>query len=271
MGQRKAKIARHRVHIRSVVLTTWSWFWSCSPDRRSKLISGPTNFNHITHMGPGDGIQLQRLIELPAMKETDGGQASPPIQQGSMQRVRTMFQTSPSSTLSGSSRSGGEGSLGGGGGGSLGGGGGSVSNVAGARLSAGGGGAGAFESSSPGRRPELPQRSISHLGVLPPTPPPPYHHLSPTPPPPYQHNSGGGGIPQPPRRQAPPLPPSRNVVAAAHHHLSHHNLPPPHRYRGDDKSGGEVCDSSSSSSGQFLPASSSCPDKSEWFCLTGAV
>ncbi|CAH1967830.1 unnamed protein product [Acanthoscelides obtectus] len=33
-------------------------------DRRSKLISAPTNFNHISHMGPGDGIQRQRLIDL---------------------------------------------------------------------------------------------------------------------------------------------------------------------------------------------------------------
>ncbi|CAD1468579.1 unnamed protein product [Heterotrigona itama] len=27
-------------------------------DRRSKMISAPTNFNHISHMGPGNGIQL---------------------------------------------------------------------------------------------------------------------------------------------------------------------------------------------------------------------
>ncbi|GJQ77807.1 putative protein serine threonine kinase [Trypoxylus dichotomus] len=33
-------------------------------DRRSKLISAPTNFNHISHMGPGDGIQNQKLIDL---------------------------------------------------------------------------------------------------------------------------------------------------------------------------------------------------------------
>lgn len=33
-------------------------------DRRSRLISAPTNFNHISHMGPGDGIQRQRLIDL---------------------------------------------------------------------------------------------------------------------------------------------------------------------------------------------------------------
>ncbi|KAK9881578.1 hypothetical protein WA026_016452 [Henosepilachna vigintioctopunctata] len=35
-----------------------------STDRRSKLISAPTNFNHISHMGPGEGIQRQRLIDL---------------------------------------------------------------------------------------------------------------------------------------------------------------------------------------------------------------
>jgi hypothetical protein len=28
-------------------------------DRRSKMISAPTNFNHITHMGPGNGIQVR--------------------------------------------------------------------------------------------------------------------------------------------------------------------------------------------------------------------
>ncbi|ERL93268.1 hypothetical protein D910_10564 [Dendroctonus ponderosae] len=33
-------------------------------DRRSKLISAPTNFNHISHVGPGDSIQQQRLIDL---------------------------------------------------------------------------------------------------------------------------------------------------------------------------------------------------------------
>lgn len=34
-------------------------------DRLSKLISAPTNFNHISHVGPGDTIQQQRLIDLP--------------------------------------------------------------------------------------------------------------------------------------------------------------------------------------------------------------
>uniref|UniRef100_A0A8C5CUD8 non-specific serine/threonine protein kinase n=1 Tax=Gadus morhua TaxID=8049 RepID=A0A8C5CUD8_GADMO len=33
------------------------------PEMRSKLISNPTNFNHVAHMGPGDGIQI--LKDLP--------------------------------------------------------------------------------------------------------------------------------------------------------------------------------------------------------------
>lgn len=38
-------------------------------DRRSKMISAPSNFNHISHMGPGDGIQMQRLLDLPSALE----------------------------------------------------------------------------------------------------------------------------------------------------------------------------------------------------------
>uniref|UniRef100_A0A8B9KVB4 Serine/threonine-protein kinase MRCK alpha n=1 Tax=Astyanax mexicanus TaxID=7994 RepID=A0A8B9KVB4_ASTMX len=33
------------------------------PEKRNKLISNPTNFNHVAHMGPGDGIQI--LKDLP--------------------------------------------------------------------------------------------------------------------------------------------------------------------------------------------------------------
>merc|ERR1719356_443104 len=69
-------------------------------DRRSKMISAPSNFNHITHMGPGDGIQIQRLMDLPTTLETAelgpgggtvgqaGGQAQP------VHRVKSMFQQS---------------------------------------------------------------------------------------------------------------------------------------------------------------------------------
>ncbi|XP_039761570.1 serine/threonine-protein kinase Genghis Khan isoform X7 [Pararge aegeria] len=39
-------------------------------ERRSKLISAPTNFAHVSHMGPGDGIRSQRLLDLPTTVET---------------------------------------------------------------------------------------------------------------------------------------------------------------------------------------------------------
>ncbi|XP_032803693.1 serine/threonine-protein kinase MRCK alpha-like isoform X1 [Petromyzon marinus] len=38
------------------------------PELRSKLISGPTNFNHVAHMGPGDGMQM--LMDLPVRSST---------------------------------------------------------------------------------------------------------------------------------------------------------------------------------------------------------
>ncbi|KAM6278765.1 serine/threonine-protein kinase MRCK alpha isoform 4-T4 [Porphyrio hochstetteri] len=37
------------------------------PEMRNKLISNPTNFNHIAHMGPGDGIQI--LKDLPMQQQ----------------------------------------------------------------------------------------------------------------------------------------------------------------------------------------------------------
>ncbi|XP_051908622.1 serine/threonine-protein kinase MRCK beta isoform X1 [Hippocampus zosterae] len=41
------------------------------PELRSKMISNPTNFNHVAHMGPGDGMQV--LMDLPLV-----GDATPP-------------------------------------------------------------------------------------------------------------------------------------------------------------------------------------------------
>ena len=37
---------------------------------RNKLISNPTNFNHIAHMGPGDGMQI--LKDLPVVRGVRG-------------------------------------------------------------------------------------------------------------------------------------------------------------------------------------------------------
>ncbi|XP_078043911.1 serine/threonine-protein kinase gek isoform X1 [Augochlora pura] len=45
-------------------------------DRRSKMISAPTNFNHISHVGPGNGIQIQRLLDLATTLETADQQHS---------------------------------------------------------------------------------------------------------------------------------------------------------------------------------------------------
>ncbi|CAG9572655.1 unnamed protein product [Danaus chrysippus] len=39
-------------------------------ERRSRLISAPSNFAHVSHMGPGDGIRSQRLLDLPTTLET---------------------------------------------------------------------------------------------------------------------------------------------------------------------------------------------------------
>lgn len=42
------------------------------PEMRNKLISNPTNFNHVAHMGPGDGIQiLKDLPMVPARTHTN--------------------------------------------------------------------------------------------------------------------------------------------------------------------------------------------------------
>ncbi|XP_053768164.1 serine/threonine-protein kinase MRCK alpha isoform X7 [Desmodus rotundus] len=35
------------------------------PEMRNKLISNPTNFNHIAHMGPGDGMQILKDLPVP--------------------------------------------------------------------------------------------------------------------------------------------------------------------------------------------------------------
>jgi len=78
-----------------------------NPDRRSKMISAPSNFNHISHMGPGDGIQIQRLMDLPTTLETADSVSNPIISSplsapgppGSATRVKSMIQQSPGGKL----------------------------------------------------------------------------------------------------------------------------------------------------------------------------
>lgn len=45
------------------------------PELRSRMISNPTNFNHVAHMGPGDGMQV--LMDLPLVSTSaQGGSTS---------------------------------------------------------------------------------------------------------------------------------------------------------------------------------------------------
>jgi len=79
----------------SPVMTNISSTLSRNPDRRSKMISAPSNFNHITHMGPGDGIQIQRLMDLPTTLETADqvphNTPAPLVSSQPVQRVKSMF------------------------------------------------------------------------------------------------------------------------------------------------------------------------------------
>ncbi|XP_072555117.1 serine/threonine-protein kinase MRCK alpha-like isoform X11 [Paramormyrops kingsleyae] len=57
------------------------------PEMRNKLISNPTNFNHIAHMGPGDGIQI--LKDLPLnLRPQEGRSFSGSVSIPSMTKAR---------------------------------------------------------------------------------------------------------------------------------------------------------------------------------------
>lgn len=63
------------------------------------MISAPSNFNHISHMGPGDGIQIQRLMDLPTTLETAESTPPPTAAMAAAitnpQRAKAMFPTPP--------------------------------------------------------------------------------------------------------------------------------------------------------------------------------
>lgn len=81
------------------------------PELRSKMISNPTNFNHVAHMGPGDGMQV--LMDLPltvmpsAQEETPREKSRPPSTNlARQQQLRSRSYISwPSSGTGDSSRS----------------------------------------------------------------------------------------------------------------------------------------------------------------------
>ncbi|XP_036094349.1 serine/threonine-protein kinase MRCK beta isoform X3 [Rousettus aegyptiacus] len=54
------------------------------PELRSKMISNPTNFNHVAHMGPGDGMQV--LMDLPLSAVPPSQEERPGPAPGSLSR-----------------------------------------------------------------------------------------------------------------------------------------------------------------------------------------
>ncbi|XP_035704452.1 serine/threonine-protein kinase Genghis Khan isoform X2 [Folsomia candida] len=90
---RVPELARHRTR-RKFSVRENAKAARTNTDRRSRMISAPSNFNHISHMGPGDGIQIQRLMDLPTTLETADSTPVTPQQQQGMQRVRSMLQSS---------------------------------------------------------------------------------------------------------------------------------------------------------------------------------
>ncbi|KAF3849554.1 hypothetical protein F7725_019273 [Dissostichus mawsoni] len=62
------------------------------PEMRNKLISNPTNFNHVAHMGPGDGIQI--LKDLPMPGGFSGSVSIPSITKNRAEPGRSMSASS---------------------------------------------------------------------------------------------------------------------------------------------------------------------------------
>ncbi|XP_060119079.1 serine/threonine-protein kinase MRCK beta isoform X6 [Heteronotia binoei] len=48
------------------------------PELRSRMISNPTNFNHVAHMGPGDGMQVLMDLPLSVLPSSQDEKACPP-------------------------------------------------------------------------------------------------------------------------------------------------------------------------------------------------
>ncbi|XP_075987608.1 serine/threonine-protein kinase gek isoform X4 [Anticarsia gemmatalis] len=76
-------------------------------ERRSRLISAPTNFAHLSHMGPGDGIRSQRLLDLPTTVETADDLAQMYSSRESSKRTSPLTISHGTGSYNGSWRSGG--------------------------------------------------------------------------------------------------------------------------------------------------------------------
>uniref|UniRef100_A0A8C8SBG1 Serine/threonine-protein kinase MRCK beta n=1 Tax=Pelusios castaneus TaxID=367368 RepID=A0A8C8SBG1_9SAUR len=69
------------------------------PELRSKMISNPTNFNHVAHMGPGDGMQVLMDLPLSVLPSAQDEKSGPPTANLSRQQQRNKSYISwPSSS-----------------------------------------------------------------------------------------------------------------------------------------------------------------------------
>ncbi|XP_019374075.1 PREDICTED: serine/threonine-protein kinase MRCK beta isoform X3 [Gavialis gangeticus] len=59
------------------------------PELRSKMISNPTNFNHVAHMGPGDGMQVLMDLPLSVLPPAQDEKACPPAANLSRQQQKS--------------------------------------------------------------------------------------------------------------------------------------------------------------------------------------
>ncbi|XP_067411120.1 serine/threonine-protein kinase MRCK beta isoform X2 [Emydura macquarii macquarii] len=69
------------------------------PELRSKMISNPTNFNHVAHMGPGDGMQVLMDLPLSVLPSAQDEKSCPPTANLTRQQQRNKSYISwPSSS-----------------------------------------------------------------------------------------------------------------------------------------------------------------------------
>ncbi|XP_066553495.1 serine/threonine-protein kinase MRCK alpha isoform X2 [Amia ocellicauda] len=64
------------------------------PEMRNKLISNPTNFNHVVHMGPGDGIQILKDLPMESRSVFSGSVSIPSITKSRTEPGRSMSASS---------------------------------------------------------------------------------------------------------------------------------------------------------------------------------
>nr|XP_055043214.1 serine/threonine-protein kinase MRCK alpha isoform X2 [Misgurnus anguillicaudatus] len=64
------------------------------PEKRNKLISNPTNFNHVAHMGPGDGMQILRDLPMDNRAGFSGSVSIPSITKNRAEPGRSMSASS---------------------------------------------------------------------------------------------------------------------------------------------------------------------------------